>query len=360
MRWPWRRARSSDQLVAAWCDQTLAYLVARDAGGGRFQIVKHGLESQGGDTLAVFASRLDKLGLSGYHANAMLRHSQYQWLQIDAPSVPAEELRQAARYQIRDMIDAHLNDVTIDVLRAGDGQGKAAANLFVIAAPNAVLRSGFELAQAMHWTMPVVDVQETTLRNLQSAVARREGMLDRATATLAILDDARALITICANEELFYVRRLDVPEGFMASAWESSRSAAPDAFTPVQEYVPDYGMGGQSYGSDYSVPPASRQGADAGAASASQEGAQRFLVEVQRSLDLWDRAWSNMPLAGVHVYAGERSAELAQWLSLELGQAVNPLHIGEFFPGFEAAQTSVRAACWPLLGLLLRTEERKL
>jgi MSHA biogenesis protein MshI len=360
MRWPWRRARSSDQLVAAWSDQTLAYVVARDAGGGRFQIVKQGLESRGADSLAVFSSRLDKLGLSGYHASAMLRHSQYQWLQIDAPSVPAEELRQAARYQIRDMIDVHLNDVTIDVLRAGDGQSKGPANLFVIAAPNTALRSGFELADAMRWTMAVVDVQETTLRNLQSAVARREGILDRATATLALLDDARALLTICANEELFYARRLDIPAGFMAADWETTNAAALDRFTPVQEYVPDYGVGGQSYGSDYSALGGQPLGATAEPVSADNESAQRFLVEVQRSLDLWDRAWSNMPLASVHVLAGARSDELARWLSQELGQAVSPLDIGDIFPGFEAAQPEVRAACWPLLGLLLRTEDRKL
>jgi MSHA biogenesis protein MshI len=362
MKWPWRRARHSDHVVAAWCAQTLAYVVAREREDGCYQVVKLGLESQGSDTLAVFATRLEKQGLAGCRVSAMLRYSQYQWLQIEAPSVPAEELRSAARYQIRDMIDMHVDDVTIDVLRVGDGQTRSSSSLFVIAAPNAALRGGSELASAMRWVMPVVDVQETAQRNLQNLVARRDGTLERATACLVIMDDTRALLTISANEELFYSRRLDVPAGFMAGSWETaSPEFAVDSYTPVDEYVPEYGVGGQSYGADYSqVAQPHGAGADGATGSADSERAQRFLLEVQRSLDLWDRAWSSMPLESVHVHAGVRSAELAQWLGRQLGQSVSALEVEAFFPGFDSAPAEVQAACWPLLGLLLRTEERKL
>jgi MSHA biogenesis protein MshI len=292
----------------------------------------------------------------------MLRYSQYQWLQIEAPAVPAEELRSAARYQIRDMIDMHIDDVTIDVLRVGDGQTRSSSSLFVVAAPNAALRAGADIASAMRWTMPVVDVQETVQRNLQNRVARRDGTLERATACLVIMDDTRALLTISANEELFYSRRLDVPAGFMAGSWETADSeVAVDTYTPVDEYVPDYGAAGQSYGTDYSQPVQPHgTGAHGSSESADAERAQRFLLEVQRSLDLWDRAWSSMPLESVHVHAGVRSAELAQWLGRQLGQSVSALDVDAFFPGFESAPADVQAACWPLLGLLLRTEERKL
>ena len=95
-------------------------------------------------------------------------------------------------------------------------------------------------------------------------------------------------------------------------------------------------------------------------ASAESERAQRFLVEVQRSLDLWDRAWSSMPLATVRVFAGARSAELAIWLSRELGQPVLPMDVDAYFPGFSGGSDQDRAMCWPLLGLLMRTESRKL
>jgi MSHA biogenesis protein MshI len=174
-----------------------------------------------------------------------------------------------------------------------------------------------------------------------------------------ITDERQALLTISANEELFFTRRLDLPQGFLTMAWgegqEAEPGAASDAFTPVGEYVPDYAVAGVSHGADYS-------GAGGGHAGSSpdDERVQRFVVEVQRSLDLWDRTWSSMPLAGLRVYAGERSPAMASWLSRELGQAVTAVDVYDQFPGLEATPVADQLLCLPLLGVLLRTETRKL
>jgi MSHA biogenesis protein MshI len=84
--------------------------------------------------------------------------------------------------------------------------------------------------------------------------------------------------------------------------------------------------------------------------------AQRLVVEVQRSLDVWDRTWSSLPLSGLRVYAGERSAELATWLARQLGQTVVALDVAELFLGFDAAPLADQGLCLPLLGVLLRHE----
>lgn len=361
MRWPWQRAPDSDLLVASWYNQTLAYVGGRPVGDGRFQVTRAGVERQGADSLAEFARRLDALGLKGCTARMVLRPQQYQCLQIEAPGVPSEELRSAARYQIRDMLDVHIDDITLDVMRVGDGQNRGTAHLFVVAARNADLQAAADLASAMRWTMPIVDVQETAQRNLQNMLAKAQGASERANAALVLGDDRQAVLTICANDELFYTRRLDIPPGFLEGPWDAAAHAAAETYTPVGEYVPDYGVAGVSYGSDYSAPVTNASGLAAGAEeSAHSERAQRFLVEVQRSLDLWDRSWSSMPLAGVRVFAGPRSAELAQWLSQELGQPVSAMEFGDAFAGFEAAAGANLVECWPLLGHLMRDDIRKL
>ena len=363
MRWPWQRATSGDLLVVSWFDQTLAFVRAVERTPGQFEVLRFGVEQQGPDSATEFTRRLDALGLRGCRTRVMLRPRQYQWLQIEAPGVAPEELRSAARYQIRDLLDLHIDDVTLDVMRVGDGQAKGTAHLFVVAAPNAALRGATELGESMRWSMPVVDVQETAQRNLQNALAKSEGHPERANAALVLVDEAQAMLTICANDELFYTRRLDIPPGFLSGAWGAAEAvAAPAAgsYAPVQEYVPDYGVGGVSYGSDYSSAPASGRATGAAPASAETERAQRFLVEVQRSLDLWDRSFSSMPLALVRVYAGGRTQELAQWLSRELGQSVLPMDVGAYFPGFAQGSSEQQAVCWPLLGTLMRTESRAL
>ena len=363
MRWPWQSRTSADLLVASWADHTLAYVRAVQKSRGQFEVTGLGVEQQGSDSPGDFARRLEALGLKGCRAHVMLLPAQYQWLQIEAPGVAPEELRAAARYQIREMLDTHVDDVTLDVMRVGDGQSNGSARLFVVAATNTVLRDAMALGELVRWNIPVVDVQETAQRNMQNALALTDGLPQRANAALVLLDDAQAVLTICANDELFYTRRLEIPQGFTTNSWGASDNgtASPaNVYSPVEEYVPDYGVGGVSYGGDYSAAARVDTAASNTPASLQSESAQRFLVEVQRSLDLWDRSWSSMPLAAVRVYAGARTQELAQWLTRELGQSVAPMDVSANFSGFASGTTEVQAKCWPLLGSLMREESRAL
>ncbi|OGP00383.1 MAG: hypothetical protein A3E00_04290 [Curvibacter sp. RIFCSPHIGHO2_12_FULL_63_18] len=361
MRWPWQRKSSADLLVVSWSDQTLAYVRARPVGRG-YEVTGMGVERQGGDSREDLLQRLQALGLKGLQAHIMLRPEQYQFLQIDAPAVPPEELRAAARYQVRDLVNSHLDDITLDVMRLGDGQEKGQAHLFVVATQNTVVRDAMALADAMQWDVSVIDVQETAQRNLQSLVAQGDGSTERATAALVLTDGKQALLTISANEELYYTRRLELPDGFMAMAWgQGGVAAAPESYTPVSEYVPDYSVGGVAYGNDYSDARSSAPGLGVGnAAQADHERAQRLVVEVQRSLDLWERSWTQLHLAGVRVFAGARSQELADWLGREIGQTVGVLDIATQWTGLPPMDTEDAAYCLPLVGVLLRTEVRNL
>ena len=343
MQWPWKRASSHEHLIVSWCGQALAYVEAASA-GGRFNIKRMGVEFQGTDKVKDFAHRVADLGLGGPGAIAMLTTEQCMLLQIAAPAVPPEELRSAARYQIRDMVDLHIDDLTLDVLRLGDGLEKSAGQLFVVAAANTVIREAMQLAESLEWTVQVIDVQEMAQRNIQSAWAKTAGLAERATAALVVVNDKQALLTICANEELYYSRRLDLPAGFMAMQWDGGATVAHeavDAYTPVGEYVPDYG-GLPTLGADDSN-------------LAVNDRAQRFLVELQRSLDLWDRTWTALPIAGVVVHAGSRSADLATWLNHGLGQDVATLDPSALFDNVPELSDEHAMKCLPLLGLLFRT-----
>ncbi len=351
MRRPWNRKSSLDRVVVSWSAGTFAYIRAHATSDGLFALQRMGIERQGTDSKEAFVRRLQALGLRGMVVHTMLRPEQYQLLQIDTPPVAPEELRAAARFQIRDMVNVHIDDITLDVMQVGDGQQKGPKNLFVVAAKNEVVRDVFALGDALNWKVPVIDIQETAQRNLQSALAKQDGRLERADAALFITDELQAVLTISANEELFFTRRLDLPQGFLGMAWGASQDAAadsaPDGFTPVSEYVPDYAGGGTA-------------SAVASSEHGDSERVQRFLVEVQRSLDLWDRTWSSMPLGGLRVYAGERSTELADWFSQEMGQPVSAMNLETSFAGLGSMALADQIYCLPLLGVLLRTESRKL
>jgi len=345
-------------LVLSWAGKTLAYVMAKPQGDSAFEVLRLGVLRQGEESLEEFTHGLQALGFKGMDATVMLRAPQYQWLQIDTPNVPPEELRSAARYQVREMLQTHVDDVTLDVMRVGDGQHKGAGSSFVVAATNAVVTEVMAMAGALNCNVSVIDVQETAQRNLQSALASRDGSLERANAELILIEGQQAMLTISANQELFYTRRFDVPEGFLTATWGQGVTAqAPiDGFTPVQEYVPDYAVGDISLGSDYTV--SSQVPSDGRGASPSldDDKAQRLVLEIQRSLDVWDRTWSSLPLNGLRVFAGDRSAELASWLVQQLGQTVTPLDVSEIFSGLDSVSASDLAICLPLLGVLLRSE----
>lgn len=362
MRWPWQRQISGNRLIVSWSGQTLCYVLARASAGGTHHVLKFGVEHQGSNSIEDFARKLQGLGLRGLNTKVMLRPQQYQLLQIDAPAVPPEELRAAARYQIREMLDSHVDDVTLDVMRVGDGLQKGAGHLFVVTAANAVLRSVLDLGEAMHWSISVIDIQETAQRNLQNAAATRDGYADRARALLVVVKGHQAVLTITANDELFYSRWFELPDGFMTAPW--ARMSVPAAtsadsgaaLTLMDEYVPEHGQHDLTYGDDLagnSVAPQEPFAAD-------DDKTQRLLVEVQRSLDVWERTWSNLPLHSLRVYAGERSDELAKWLSAQIGLDVTPMALGGLFTGMEGGSADDRARCLPLLGVLMRTESTKL
>ena len=361
MRWPWQRRPSTDRLVCAWVDQTLSYVLARQQADGRFEVVGLGSQAQGGDSLETFASSLQQLGLQGLNATFMLRSDQYQLLQIDTPAVPPEELRSAARYLIKDMLQSHVDDVTLDVVRVGDGKQHANPHSFVVAALNTVVRANMDLADAMDWHVSVIDIQEMAQRNLQSALAGVPQAQQQANAALVILPGQQALLTICATDELYYTRRFDVPEGFLTADWGQgvAPQASPnDAYTPVEEYVPDYAGSTEPDYLEY-APKTVANPPTRDAATFSADKAQRMVVEVQRSLDVWDRTWTRVPLGQFRVFAGERSGELAQWLGAQIGQSLLPMDVTSLFAGLDAAALAQHPLCLSLLGVLLRTDGGK-
>src|SRR5690349_6905444 len=52
----------------------------------------------------------------GYRWTSLLSLGDYQMLSVDAPNVPPDELKTAIRWRLKDLLDYHIDDATIDVL----------------------------------------------------------------------------------------------------------------------------------------------------------------------------------------------------------------------------------------------------
>ena len=149
------------------------------------------------------------LALDGCQCATVLLPGDYQLLVLDAPNVPQEELRAAIRWRIKDMIDYHVDDSTVDVLdipvdkSAGAGRART---MFAVAARNDIIQACVEKFQGAGIPLSVIDIPETAQRNI-SGLYEDKG---RGAALLYLGEDG-GLLTVSYAGELYLSRRLDVP-----------------------------------------------------------------------------------------------------------------------------------------------------
>ena len=70
--------------------------------------------------------------LHSYRCVVMLNSGDFQVLQVEAPSVPLDERRQALRWQIKDMLDYPVEAATLDVLDIPGQQGSGRAQQVLV------------------------------------------------------------------------------------------------------------------------------------------------------------------------------------------------------------------------------------
>ncbi len=341
--------------MISWAEQALCYVLTRTRDDGASEVIRFGVERHAAGDSKSLIHKLKQLDLQDLAVWVMLRPEQYQMLQIDLPGVQSNELRAAARYQIGDLLHTPLNEVSIDVMQVGDGRQRGAGHLFVVATPNEVLRTIIDLCQSMRWGVSVIDVQETAQRNLETALAASEGRTEGASASLMLVAGQQIVLTISANKELFYTRRFNLPEGLLTDALNSlvhlpaSTAGSAAATSDGLEYQPAYSLDYLTYSED--IYPESGVVI---ASSTEGDPTKRFLVELLRSLDLWDHYWHDMPITHMYVYAGTRSQVISEWLGIQLGRTTLPMNVHALFPDFKSDSVDEQALCLPLLGLLLR------
>ena len=232
----------------------------------------------------------------------------------------------------------------------GDGRQKGPRQLFVVAAQNSAVRGVTDCAYAAGFELSVIDICETTQRNVQSALAESRGLLGRATAAL-VVHGHQCLLTIAAKGELFYSRRLD----WQPAMLESSAARSTDTDTVGRSESMDMDMNDADI-VDY--------GAEHSSGEYDQAGAPPLVIELQRSFDVWERSQPDQQLGLLTVHADGLAQTLAltEKLATMLSVPVEMLDTDALFPGLSSAITdaAAREAVLPLLGALLRAEERQL
>ena len=180
-----------------------------------------------------FADLLDKAGRDlhahAYRSITVLAGGEYQVVSVDAPNVAPDELRTAVRWRLKDMLDFHVDDATIDVLDLPvdpNAAVRAQHSMFAIAARNSVIEARQKLFTAAKVELAVIDIPETAQRNI-SALVEPPG---RGVAMLSFGEEG-GLLTISYRGELYLARRIDIGLGHLLDAELERRHASFDRVT---------------------------------------------------------------------------------------------------------------------------------
>lgn len=252
----------------------------------------------------------EELGLARYQCLALLPPADYQLLMVEAPNVPLVELKTAVRWRIKDMLDYHVQDATVDVLdipvEAGAGR---AHSMYAVAARNDVIHKYIERFATARLALSVIDIAETAQRNIATLLEPPE----RGVALL-YAGRAQALLTINFRGELYQVRRIDV-----------GLTQLEDEQTKV-------------------------------------DAMNRLLLELQRSLDHVDRQYPFVSVAKLIVAPTPSETGLRGYLARNLELSVEELRLGEVLRLGDDARLEGDGA-WRLfhvLGAALRHEPKAL
>jgi MSHA biogenesis protein MshI len=198
-----RRGRDGGWLALSLQPEGIAFAHA-ESQAGKWRITRCGTRAAADDP-AELERAARQLELQRYRCLAVLPHGDYQVLLVNAPDVPAAELKAAVRWRVKDMLDYRVEEATIEVLDIPpEGPGRPHA-LYAIAARNDTVRACVDRFEGARVTLSVIDIAETGQRNVAALFEEPQ----RALAFLYV-GPAQSLLTINYRTELYLARRIDV------------------------------------------------------------------------------------------------------------------------------------------------------
>lgn len=148
---------------------------------------------------------VDAAGLAGCACRIILDPGDYRVLTIDHPDVPAEEMRDALRWRVQDMLDIPSEELVIEFFPMHARQPPGRGGMIAIAAcRKSVLQVYSELCTRVGLLPEVIDIPELAIRNLASKCpASQKG------AGLLYLEENRGLIQLQRETRVYVTRRVD-------------------------------------------------------------------------------------------------------------------------------------------------------
>lgn len=264
-----------------------------------------------GDSTAETLTRLRReYELAGSACVTLLGEGDYQLQMMEAPNVPEAELRSAVRWRLKDVLDYPPDAATVDVVRipASPNAPSRSGSVYAVAARNELIAETMAKFSDARLTLKAIDIPEMAQRN----IACLYEVPQRALAMLS-MNEHHGLLTLSAAGELYLARSFDVGAAQLQRAEGELRA--------------------QLF--------------------------ERVVLEIQRSLDYFDRQVSRIPVGKLVLAPLPEGIELQERLSANLDVEVEQARLQDHIDIStepELASPELQADQFLTIGAALREE----
>lgn len=265
-----------------------------------------------GEGKNILQSKVRQFGLAKSNCTTTMELGEYSVLSVEAPDVPANELRAAVRWQIKDLIDYHIDDAVLDVFDApASGADGRQRNLYVAVSKMSTVKERVKVLQDVDANVTTIDIPELVLRNITACLPE-----DDTGVAFVYLSKHRGLIILSRQSTLYLARGLNV--GY-------------------EDILSEPGL----------VP------SDTNTLVAP--GYDQLVLEVQRSLDYYDRYFKQPAIAGVVLAPLDQdSSGLLDYLEQQIGIRSRMLDLNDLFQTTTSIDTKIQANCFLAIGAAMR------
>ena len=250
---------------------------------------------------ALLKSLVSERGLADMPVNLVLHPATYQMLLLDAPDVPAEELRDAMRWRVKDLIAEPIEQVVVDAFCLPEDAYRGRSRMAYCAVLSKAHMQAFgDLIKQAGLHLHSIDITAMAFRNL--------GLLagaDNMNIALLRLRSSEGLICVQNGADLYMARRIE--------------------------------QGLDNAGGDYGA----------------------VTLEIQRSLDYFESQLGKGYINRLLLFPTKRDGAAAlQALGNGLAVKLQALDLRELFPGQASAELdqAEQAYCMAAVGAALRQE----
>jgi len=169
-------------------------------------------EAAGADQISMLNDWVESQGLVNSSCYMVLANNDYQLLLVEAPDVPEDELREAVRWRIKELISIPVDKAAIDVfMLPEDGSRGGKKMAYVVVTELTKIHSMIELVRQSGLKLVAIDIVELALRNI--AYMKEMGNTDSLGVAIVRLVSGGGTVSLYRKGNLYLSRQFQLSFG---------------------------------------------------------------------------------------------------------------------------------------------------